>query len=216
MRRPATGPRRQVLLRLTSYRGRTTMTETADRQLSVLFLFNSNSARSIMAEAILTREGMGRFKAYSAGSYPRGEVNPIALDVLRKLDYDVSTFRSKGWEEFSGPDAPPLDFVFTVCDDTATRSVRSGPVIRLRRIGAFPIPPPSPVRTRSITLRSTMPTICCSTASRSSPLCRCTASSRSACRRSSTPSARIQSVPGSTRRLIRTASTPAAVVRRDD
>ena len=90
-----------------------------ERQLNVLFLCTGNSARSIMAEAILSREGMGKFQAFSAGSYPKGEVNPITLDVLRNLNFDVSKFRSKGWEEFSGPNAPLLDFVFTVCDNVA-------------------------------------------------------------------------------------------------
>lgn len=90
-----------------------------DRLLNVLFLCTGNSARSIIAEAILNREGMGRFQAFSAGSHPKGEVNPITLKVLGNLNYDVSHFRSKGWEEFSGPGVTPLDFVFTVCDNAA-------------------------------------------------------------------------------------------------
>jgi arsenate reductase (thioredoxin) len=87
--------------------------------LNVLFLCTGNSARSILAECILNREGQGKFKAYSAGSMPAGKVNPFALNLLRKLNYDVSDLRSKSWEEFEGPHAPALDFVFTVCDNAA-------------------------------------------------------------------------------------------------
>ena len=91
-----------------------------DRELNVLFLCTGNSARSIMAEAILGREGLGKFKAHSAGSMPRGTVDPTALDVLAKLNYDVASFRSKSWEEFAAPGAHDLDFVFTVCDNAAS------------------------------------------------------------------------------------------------
>jgi len=86
---------------------------------NVLFLCSGNSARSIMAEAILNREGMGKFKAYSAGSQPRGEVHPFTADLLERLNYDVSQLHSKNWKEFAQPNAPKMDFVFTVCDQVA-------------------------------------------------------------------------------------------------
>jgi len=87
--------------------------------LNVLFLCTHNSARSIIAECVMNRLGAGRFKGYSAGSQPSGTVHPYALDLLRRLNYDVSGLRSKSWEDFSGPDAPKLDFAFTVCDNAA-------------------------------------------------------------------------------------------------
>ena len=99
------------------------MTDAAEAKVfNVLFLCTGNSARSIMAEAILNREGRGHFRGYSAGSHPKGKVHPIALNLLRDLNYDVGGVRSKSWTEFARPDAPQLDFVFTVCDDAAAEA----------------------------------------------------------------------------------------------
>ena len=91
----------------------------SERVYNVLFLCTGNSARSILAEGILAKDGAGRFQAFSAGSQPKGEVNPFALKVLESFGYPATGFRSKNWEEFSGPDAPTMDFVFTVCDGAA-------------------------------------------------------------------------------------------------
>jgi protein-tyrosine-phosphatase len=86
---------------------------------NVLFLCTGNSARSIMAEAILNKAGAGKFRAYSAGSQPKGLVHPETMRLLRSLDYETSGFRSKSWHEFAKPGASPLNFVFTVCDNAA-------------------------------------------------------------------------------------------------
>src|SRR5882762_2163318 len=94
----------------------------ADRAYNVLFLCTGNSARSIIAEAILGREGRGKFRAFSAGSHPKGAVNPHTIRLLQRLNHDTSALRSKSWEEFAQPSAPKLDFVFTDCDDAAGES----------------------------------------------------------------------------------------------
>ncbi|MBC7667996.1 arsenate reductase ArsC [Caulobacter sp. DWR3-1-2] len=98
------------------------MTATQADVKHVLFLCTHNSARSVLAESIMNRVGAGRFKAYSAGSMPSGTINPYAINLLKHLNYKTDTLRSKAWDEFAkagNPDAPDLDFVFTVCDNAA-------------------------------------------------------------------------------------------------
>ena len=86
---------------------------------NVLFLCTGNSVRSLIAEAILNREGIGKFRGFSAGSQPKGAPHPHTIDLLRRLNHDMSGIRSKSWDEFASPDAPKMDFVFTVCDNAA-------------------------------------------------------------------------------------------------
>ncbi|MVA99150.1 arsenate reductase ArsC [Nitratireductor sp. CAU 1489] len=94
----------------------------SERVYNVLFLCTGNSARSILAEAIINRIGNGRFRGFSAGSQPKGAVHPATLRLLTAMNHDTGFARSKSWEEFSGPEAPALDFVFTVCDSAAAES----------------------------------------------------------------------------------------------
>lgn len=91
----------------------------SDRLYNVLFLCTGNSARSILAESILRKDGNGRFRSFSAGSTPKGAVHPLALRTLQAMDYPTDGMRSKSWVEFAAPDAPVMDFVFTVCDNAA-------------------------------------------------------------------------------------------------
>src|SRR3546814_3711408 len=94
-------------------------TVMTDKIYNVLFLCTGNSARSILAEALLNRDGEGRFRAFSAGSFPKGDVHPQALSLLDELGFDTAGLRSKSWDEFSQPGAPRFDFIFTVCDNAA-------------------------------------------------------------------------------------------------
>jgi protein-tyrosine-phosphatase len=94
----------------------------ADRPFNVLFLCTGNSARSILAESLVNHWGSGRFRGYSAGSHPKGAVHPIALELLMKMNLPTADLWSKSWDEFAASGAPPLDFVFTVCDNAAAES----------------------------------------------------------------------------------------------
>ncbi|MFC4314494.1 arsenate reductase ArsC [Steroidobacter flavus] len=90
-----------------------------DRPYNVLFLCTGNSARSILAESLLNHWGKGRFRGFSAGSFPKGAVHPLAIELLKRTDLPTEGLRSKSWEEFAAPGAPPIDFVITVCDNAA-------------------------------------------------------------------------------------------------
>ena len=93
-----------------------------DRVQNILFLCTGNSARSILAESIVNHLGQGRFRGFSAGSQPKGQVHPFALDLLKSLRFPIEGLRSKSWEEFAAADAPQMDFIFTVCDNAAAEA----------------------------------------------------------------------------------------------
>lgn len=131
-----------------------------DRDYNVLFLCTHNSARSVIAEAILNRLGKGTFHAFSAGSQPRGEVNPFAIALLEKLDYDTTSIRSKSWDEFAAAGAPEMDFVFTVCDNAANEVC---PVARKSaRTAATSSTTSTSWSTRKRARQSHTPTVCAS------------------------------------------------------
>lgn len=90
-----------------------------ERTYNVLFLCTGNSARSILAESLLNHWGKGRFRGFSAGSFPKGQVHPLALELLKRMNLPSEGFRSKSWDEFAAPGTPPIDFIFTVCDNAA-------------------------------------------------------------------------------------------------
>lgn len=107
---------------------------------NVLFLCTANSARSILAEAILNKAGAGRFRAFSAGSQPSGKVHPYALQLLASTNYDTSFARSKSWDEFAAPGAPQMDFIFTVCDSAANESCPVWPGHPMTALWSVPDP----------------------------------------------------------------------------
>lgn len=114
--------------------------ETSPKRWNVLFLCRANSARSQIAQVLLTKLGSDRFNAYSAGSHPAAQVHPMTLEVLRGMDYPLEQLRPKSWEEFARADAPVMDFVFTVCDDTAGEVCPTWPGQPLSAHWGFPDP----------------------------------------------------------------------------
>lgn len=125
---------------------------------NVLFLCTGNSARSILAESALNRMGKGRFVAYSAGSQPKGEVHPLALDLLEAQGFPIEGLRSKSWDEFERPGAPKMDFIFTVCDNAATETCPVWPGHPMTAHWGLPDPAAvvGPVETRRRAFRDTL------------------------------------------------------------
>ena len=112
----------------------------ADKIYNVLFLCTANSARSILAEAILNKQGTGRFHAFSAGALPSGTVHPFALQLLQDMNFDTSFARSKGWDEFAAPGAPEMDFIFTLSDTAANETCPEWPGRPMTALWSVPDP----------------------------------------------------------------------------
>jgi protein-tyrosine-phosphatase len=109
------------------------------RQINVLFLCDTNCGRSLMAEAILDREGQGHFKAFSAGAHPADRANPVAIDILQKLGHDTTDLHPKSWAEFATDDAPEMDFIFTMCDEAAMEQAPVFPGVPVTSIWNIPM-----------------------------------------------------------------------------
>src|SRR3981189_3256422 len=145
----------------------------ADKIYNVLFLCTGNSARSIIAEAILNKLGAGNFRAYSAGSQPKTEVNPNTIHLLQSLGFDTSGYRSKSWDEFAKAGEPKFDFVFTVCDSAAAEACPVWPGQPMTAHWGMGGPGTRRAPRQDWHRRSSMPTDCSISGSASSRHCRC-------------------------------------------